>query len=60
MRQTSKRFYIKACNLDIALPQNNETRGTEGVVRGPQYGPCPSIRPDMRSFEGCIEAFGPY
>ena len=37
-----------------------KTRSTEGAVRGPQYGPFPSIQPEKRSFEGCIEGFGPY
>ena len=37
-----------------------ETRSTEGAVRGPQYGPFSSIQPEKRSFEGCIEGFGPY
>ena len=35
-------------------------RSTEEAVRGPQYGPRPSIQPEKRSFEGCIDGVGPY
>ena len=35
-------------------------RNTEAAVRGRQYGPRPSIRPEKRSFEGHIDGFGPY
>ena len=39
---------------------NTITRSTEGTIRGPQYGPFPSIQPEKRHFEDCIEGFGPY
>ena len=35
-------------------------RNTEAAVQGRQYGPRPSIQPEKRSFEGCIDGFGPY
>ena len=35
-------------------------RSTEEAVRGRQYGPCPSIQLEKRSFEGCIDGIGPY
>ena len=35
-------------------------RRTEEVVRGRQYGPCPSIQAEKSSFEDCVDGFGPY
>ena len=43
----------------ISFRRNTILRSTKGAVRGPQYGPLPSIQPEKRSFEGCIEG-GPY
>ena len=55
------RFWRPLCAIFLYFfIEHTKIRSTEEAVRGRQYGPCPSIQPEKRSFEGCIDGFRPY